>query len=81
MERKLEEFNPFMVADGERLNDGEERNALLYDQIKHSSSVECLPGDIKEILDEFSEAFSVADTELTQTNAVEMNIDTETTSR
>lgn len=72
-----EEFIPLMVADGAgRLNDGKERSALLCDQIKHSSSVDHCPDDLKAILGELPEAFSVAGTDATQTDVVEMNIDT-----
>ncbi|VDL68809.1 unnamed protein product, partial [Nippostrongylus brasiliensis] len=72
-----EGFKPLMICDNtERTESAEERKALLYEQIKQSAHMEELPADVQEVLDTFPDSFAVSDAELTQTDVVEMDINT-----
>ncbi|KAK6013292.1 hypothetical protein OSTOST_21449, partial [Ostertagia ostertagi] len=73
---KWEAFNPCVLEDTGNRADSHERRALLIEQLRQSSNAKSLSEDILEVLDEFPEAFSVSDTELTGTDKVVMDIDT-----
>ncbi|EYC34973.1 hypothetical protein Y032_1220g3764 [Ancylostoma ceylanicum] len=71
-----EDLNPLMMDTTTHEINGEARQKVLYEQVRESSKVEQLSEEIKAVLDEFPDAFSVCDRELTGTNRVEMDIDT-----
>lgn len=71
-----EELNPLMMDSGTVDMSKDERRNLLHELVRESSKVEKLDDDIRALLDEFPNAFSVCDKELTGTNKVEMDIDT-----
>ncbi|WKX95326.1 hypothetical protein Q1695_012071 [Nippostrongylus brasiliensis] len=75
--QSVEGFKPLMICDNtEATSNAEERRVLLYEQIKRSAHMEDLPADIQEVLDTFPDSFAVSDAELTQSDVVEMDINT-----
>ncbi|KAL6727290.1 hypothetical protein Aduo_009180 [Ancylostoma duodenale] len=70
-----EDLNPLMMDSAVQDIKGEAGQKILYEQVRESSKVEQLSEKIKSVLDEFPDAFSVCDRELTGTNRVEMDID------
>ncbi|VDO83770.1 unnamed protein product [Heligmosomoides polygyrus] len=63
-----EELNPLMMDSGTVDMSKDERRKLLHEQVRESSKVEKLDDDIRAVLAEFPNAFSVCDKELTGTN-------------
>ncbi|EYC42135.1 hypothetical protein Y032_0541g3183 [Ancylostoma ceylanicum] len=71
-----EDLNPLMLDNAVDELSFEDRQRLLFDQIKTSSNVAEICADVRDVLDEFADAFAVCDRELTGTKIVEMDIDT-----
>ncbi|CAJ0593385.1 unnamed protein product [Cylicocyclus nassatus] len=67
-----EEMNPLMMNNEIPHLDREERRNILYAQLKEGSKVEQLDDDLKQLVDEFEEAFALLDPELTGTDRAEI---------
>ncbi|RCN24488.1 hypothetical protein ANCCAN_29814 [Ancylostoma caninum] len=71
-----EDVNPLMLDSTANELSFAEKQKLPIEQIKTSSNVEENSEDVRDVLDEFGDAFAVCDRELTGTKVVEMDIHT-----
>nr|CDJ81915.1 Zinc finger domain containing protein [Haemonchus contortus] len=74
--REGEEIRPLMMDSGTHELTPEERRKVLHEQVRQSTGVDRLSEEVKNVLDEFPEAFSICDRELSKTDRVKMDIDT-----
>uniref|UniRef100_A0A7I4YDV5 CCHC-type domain-containing protein n=1 Tax=Haemonchus contortus TaxID=6289 RepID=A0A7I4YDV5_HAECO len=66
----VEDLRPLMMDSESYELTPDERRKLLHEQVKESTGVDELSKEVSEVLDEFPEAFSVCERELTGTDRV-----------
>nr|CDJ98289.1 unnamed protein product [Haemonchus contortus] len=66
----IEDLRPLMMDSETHELTPEERRKVLHEQVRQSTGVDRLSEEVKNVLDEFPEAFSICDRELSKTDSV-----------